>query len=166
MTHGRLTFLVRPDRYPVRPSQPYQLFLEINLLSRELPPASTSTKIRRDHSYILRPLDIVSCLLGHVNIVAPAPLANLILEACCSHWTHHVCESIFYRVYQLDRNEEESLTEGGYDSFAFVYFKRVDSAGALLSSSSRFIHRAALASVVWKSALLKSSAPKHAGAVR
>src|SRR2546427_761929 len=163
MTHGRLTFLVRPDRSPVRPSQPYQLFLQINLLNRELPPASKTSKIRRDHSYTLRTLDIVSCLLGHVNIVAPAPLANLILEACRSHWTHHVCESIFYRVYQLDRNEEESLTEGSYDSCASVDFKRVG--GALLSSSSRFTHRAALASVVWKSALLKSSAPKHAGAV-
>src|SRR2546427_1473642 len=163
MTHGRLTFLVRPDRYPVRPSQPYQLFLEINLLNRELPPASKSPKIRCDHSYILRTLDIVSCLLGHVNVVAPASLANLILEARRSHWTHHVCESILYRVYQLDRNEEKSLTERSYDSFASVYFKRVDS--TLLSSSSQFTHRAALASVVWNSALLKSSAPKHAGAV-
>src|SRR2546425_1618166 len=163
MTHGRLTFLVRPDRYPVRPSQPYQLFLEINLLNRELPPASKSSKIRREHSYILRTLDIISCLLGHANVVAPAALANLILEARRGHCTHHVCESILYRMYQLDRNEEESLTEGSYDSFTSVYFKRVDS--TLLSSSSRFTHRAALASVVWKSALLKSSAPKHAGAV-
>src|SRR2546426_2749471 len=163
MTHRRFSFLIGSDRYAVDPSQSYHLLLEINLLNRELPPASKSSKIRGDHSYILRTLDIVSCLLGHVNIVAPAPLANLILEACRSHWTHHVCESIFYRVYQLDRNEEESLTEGGYDSFAIVYFKRVDS--ALLSSSSRFTHRVALACVVWKSALFKSSAPKHAGAV-
>src|SRR3989475_9994407 len=134
MTHGRLTFLVRPDRYPVRPSQPYQLFLEINLLNRELPPASKSSKIRGDHSYILRTLDIISCLLGHANVVATTSLANLVLEARRSHWTHHVCESILYRVYQLDRNEEEPLTEGSYASFARVYFKRLNS--AFLSTSS------------------------------
>src|SRR2546422_7764347 len=147
MTHRRFSFLIGPDRYAVDPSQSYQLFLEINLLNREFPPASKSSKIRGDHSYILRTLDIISCLLSHANVVAPASLANLVLETRGGHWTHHVCESIFYRVYQLDRNEEESLTEGGYDSFASVYFKRVDS--AFLSSSSRFSHRAALASVVW-----------------
>src|SRR5207245_8908590 len=136
MTHGRLTFLVRPDRYPVRPSQPYQLFLEINLLNRELPPASKSSKIRGDHSYILRTLDIISCLLGHANVVATTSLANLVLEARRSHWTHHVCESILYRVYQLDPNADEPLTEGSYDSFASVYFKRLNS--AFLSTSSRF----------------------------
>src|SRR3989454_10238816 len=151
MTHRRFSFLIGSDRYAVDPSQSYHLLLEINLLNREFPPASKSSKIRRDHSYILRTLDIISCLLSHANVVATTSLANLVLETCGGHWTHHVCESIFYRVYQLDRNEEESLTEGGYDSFASVYFKRVDSA-ALLSSSSRFTHRAALASVVWKSA--------------
>src|SRR5438309_5982034 len=163
MAHRRVALFVGPDRYSVLPSHAYHLLLEINLLNRELPPTSKSSKIRRDHSYILRTLDIISCLLSHANVVATTSLANLVLETCGGHWTHHVCESILYRVYQLDRNEEESLTEGGYDSFASVYFKRVDS--ALLSSSSRFTHRAALASVVWKSALLKSSAPKHAGAV-
>src|SRR2546422_8917563 len=134
MTHRRFSFLIGPDRYAVDPSQSYHLLLEINLLNREFPPTSKSSKIRGDHSYILRTLDIVSCLLGHANVVAPAPLANLILEARRGHWAHHVCESILYRVYQLDRNEEESLTEGSYDSLASVNFKRLDS--AFLSTSS------------------------------
>src|SRR5438309_11234846 len=134
MAHRRVALFVGPDRYSVLPSHAHHLLLEINVLNGEFPPASKSSKIRRDHSYILRTLDIISCLLSHANVVAPAALANLILEACRSHWTHHVCESIFYRVYQLDRNEEESLTEGGYDSFASVYFKRLDS--AFLSTSS------------------------------
>src|SRR2546430_9638903 len=101
MTHGRLTFLVRPDRYPVRPSQPYQLFLEINLLNREFPPASKSSKIRRDHSYILRTLDIISCLLSHANVVATTSLAIIVLETCGGYWSHHVRVSYFLRVIQL-----------------------------------------------------------------
>src|SRR3989449_7183700 len=106
MTHGRLTFLVRPDRYPVRPSQPYQLFLEINLLNREFPPASKSSKIRRDHSYILRTLDVISCLLSHTNVVATTSLANLVLETCGGHLTHPSFEAIFYSEYQHHPDEE------------------------------------------------------------
>src|SRR5256712_9063905 len=134
MTHRRFSFLIGSDRYAVDPSQSYHLLLEINLLNREFPPTSKSSKIRGDHSYILRTLDIISCLLGHANVVATTSLANLVLEARRSHWTHHVCESILYRVYQLDRNEYEPLTEGSYDSFARVYFKRLNS--AFLSTSS------------------------------
>src|SRR3989449_11769928 len=101
MTHGRLTFLVRPDRYPVRPSQPYQLFLEINLLNRELPPTSKSSKIRRDHSYILRTLDIISCLLSHANVVATTSLANLVLETCGGYLSQPFCEYILFLGYYI-----------------------------------------------------------------
>src|SRR2546427_9770572 len=126
MTHRRFSFLIGSDRYAVDPSQSYHLLLEINLLNREFPPTSKSSKIRRDHSYILRTLDIISCLLGHANVVATTSLANLVLETCGGHWTPRVCGSIFFGWCDPERNGEESLNDGGSECFGSVYLQRLN----------------------------------------